>query len=309
MPPHPASAAGPDLRQLVLGSEGRMGILADVTVRVREIPECEAFHACFFPDWDSAFEAVHTLSSSDIPLSMMRLSNELETRTNLILAGKERAVGYLESYLRLRGIGTSACMLLMGFTTSKRLLKRQREAALAICRSRRGVHLHQPLGRAWYKNRFRAPYLRNQLWELGYGVDTLETCITWKDTTVAVERIEAALRDALTPMGEKVHVMTHLSHFYPSGCSIYTTYLFRLCADPEQLLERWRALKEAASQVIVSLGATISHQHGVGEDHAPYLVHEKGQRGMDSLRCLFQHFDPQGVMNPGKLLPALEKTP
>lgn len=302
MPTHAASSAGPDLRQMVLGSEGRMGILGEVTIRVREVPHTEEFHACFFPNWQAAFGAVHELSSSDIPLSMMRLSNEIETQTNLTLAGKERAVGYLKTYLKLRGVGEDACMLLIGFSTHKRLLRRHRDTALSLCKSRGGVHLHQPLGKAWRKNRFKAPYLRNTLWDLGYAVDTLETCVSWKNVTEAMNAIETALRTGLEHENEQVHVFTHLSHFYPTGCSIYTTYLWRLSADPEQTLERWRKLKGAASQQIVAYGGTISHQHGVGEDHAPYLTAEKGERGMAALQHMLHHFDPEGMMNPGKLL-------
>ena len=104
------------------------------------------------------------------------------------------------------------------------------------------------------------------------------------------------------PFGERVHVFTHLSHLYPYGSSIYTTYLFRLAADPAETLERWQALKAAASQAIVAQGGTISHQHGVGLDHRPYLPAEKGALGMAALQSIVRQFDPAGLMNPGKLL-------
>jgi alkyldihydroxyacetonephosphate synthase len=96
--------------------------------------------------------------------------------------------------------------------------------------------------------------------------------------------------------------MTHLSHLYPSGSSLYLTFLFRLANDPGQTLERWRAIKLAASNTIVAEGATISHHHGVGVDHAPYLVAEKGPLGMAALEAIVGTFDPEGIMNPGVLL-------
>jgi alkyldihydroxyacetonephosphate synthase len=152
------------------------------------------------------------------------------------------------------------------------------------------------------KNRFRTPYLRNTLWELGYAVDTLETATAWSNVPGMLERIENALHSALEERGERVHVFTHLSHLYPHGSSIYTTYLFRLAADPEQTLQRWSRLKTAASQAIVEMGGTISHQHGVGVDHLPYLPAEKGELGMKALHDILHSFDPQGMMNPGKLI-------
>jgi alkyldihydroxyacetonephosphate synthase len=102
--------------------------------------------------------------------------------------------------------------------------------------------------------------------------------------------------------GERVHAFTHLSHVYPSGSSLYLTFLFRLAPDPDDTLDRWRAIKRAASTVIEQEGATISHHHGVGTDHAPYLVAEKGPLGMAALDAVVRTFDPDGIMNPGVLL-------
>ena len=145
-------------------------------------------------------------------------------------------------------------------------------------------------------------YLRNTLWELGYAVDTLETATTWDNVPLLLAQIETALRGASIGNGERVHVFTHLSHVYPQGASIYTTYLFRLAADPDETLARWQALKGAASAAIVAGGGTISHQHGVGRDHAPYLAAEKGALGLAALSAAARRFDPDGLMNPGVLL-------
>ncbi|WP_300655800.1 FAD-linked oxidase C-terminal domain-containing protein, partial [Pseudomonas sp.] len=102
--------------------------------------------------------------------------------------------------------------------------------------------------------------------------------------------------------GEQVHVFTHLSHVYGEGSSIYTTYLFRPGNSYEQAMARWQKLKHAASQTIVDNGGTISHQHGVGRDHAPYLAVEKGELGMAALKALSVHFDPQQRLAPGVLI-------
>ena len=301
-PPLPASAAGPDLRQMVLGSEGRMGILSEATVRVRALPDSERFHAVFFPDWEHGEQAVRAISQEGFPLSMMRLSNALETRTNLALAGKERLIKGLQQYLELRGVGEEGCMLILGFTGSRELVKLSRRKALNICKNYRGVHMYRMLGNAWRKNRFRTPYVRNGLWTMGFGVDTLETCVSWSRVGQAMHDIEHALRTALEPEGERTHVFTHLSHFYSSGSSIYTTYLFRLAPTGEETLRRWHKLKSTASEAIVKHGGTISHQHGVGEDHRPYLVHEKTPLGIEALKANCRFFDPNGMMNPGKLV-------
>jgi alkyldihydroxyacetonephosphate synthase len=130
----------------------------------------------------------------------------------------------------------------------------------------------------------------------------LETATTWDNITRTLEEIENALRDGLADEDERVHVFTHLSHVYPQGASIYTTYLFRIPPDPEETIRRWELLKSAASRAIVACGGTISHQHGVGRDHLPYLAAEKGDLGIAAIQDLARRFDPEGLMNPGVLV-------
>ncbi|MFZ5651593.1 MAG: FAD-binding oxidoreductase [Bacillota bacterium] len=302
LPPHPASAAGPDLRECILGSEGRLGIITRATVRISPLPQTESFHAAFLPDQDRAIAAVRQMAQSSVPLAMIRLSLAEETRTNLILAGHSKLIDLLNRWLSFRGVRGQKCMLIYGAAGSGKKVRWALRQASEIIRQHRGVTVGERPGREWLKNRFRAPYLRNSLWEAGYAVDTLETATTWDRVPGTVEAIEKSLRHGLSDTGEKVHVFTHLSHVYPHGSSIYTTYLYRVAAGPEETSRRWTALKSAASRAIVSMGGTISHQHGVGLDHLPYLEAEKGSLGMKMIRALCSALDPESIMNPGKLL-------
>ncbi len=302
LPPFPASAAGPDLRQVVLGSEGRLGLLTEVTVRISPLPEREEFHGLFFATLEQGQEAVREMVQAAIPLSMLRLSTPLETVLTLVLAGHERLIGALERFLYLRGVGADKALLLLGLAGRAGVVRNARREALAIARCYGGVHVGRTFGRQWHKTRFRTPYLRNTLWELGYALDTLETAVPWERVATLIEAVETALRNGLGEIGERVLAFSHLSHLYPSGSSIYTTYLYRIAADPEETLRRWQVLKAAAGAAIIAQGGTISHQHGVGTDHREYLAAEKGILGMALLRDLCARLDPEGLMNPGKLL-------
>jgi alkyldihydroxyacetonephosphate synthase len=265
------------------------------------LPEVEVFHAVFFPDFERGREAAREIMQAGIPLSMLRLSTAVETQTTLALAGHERLIGTLERLLSVRGIGRDKCMSIAGFTGRERVVKEARKEALSIAGRHGGVHVRRTFGNEWLKSRFRTPYLRNTLWEMGYAIDTLETATAWSDVPALVDAIELALRPGLQDIGERVHVFTHLSHLYAYGSSIYTTYLYRVAADPGETLRRWQVLKTAASRTIVAHGATISHQHGIGTDHLPYLAGEKGSLGLAAIRDLCARFDPQGIMNRGKL--------
>lgn len=303
LPVFPASAAGPDLREVLLGSEGRLGVLTEATVRLSPLPEREDFIGVFFPNREAGLTATRGLSQARLPLSMLRLSTARETAVSLLLSPKERLVGALEGYLALRGVREGKCLLLVGLSGRDRIVRTARREAMGLLRRLGGVVVGSPLGRSWQRSRFLAPYLRNTLWEAGYAVDTLETAAPWSAVPALLVRLEAALAEGLQPAGDRVEVFSHLSHLYPDGSSIYVTFLYRLAADPDENLARWRTLKEAASRAIVEGGGTISHQHGVGVDHLPYLRAEKGALGLSALGSVCRQFDPEGLMNPGKLVP------
>jgi alkyldihydroxyacetonephosphate synthase len=309
LPVFPASAAGPDLRELVLGSEGRLGIITEATVRVSRLPEREEFVGVFFPGWEAGLAATRAIAQARLPLSLLRLSAPEEARTMLLLAGHDRLLRALETWMSWRGAGEGKALLLVGASGSKAVVRLALGEALALTRQHAGVSAGRVFGAQWTKNRFRAPYLRNSLWEAGYAVDTFESAASWSRVPTLLAGLEGALRRGLEPWGERTHVYTHLSHVYGDGSSLYTTCLFRLAPTPEETLARWQRLKRDASEAIVTAGGTISHQHGVGVDHARWLEREKSALGLAVLGDVLRRFDPHGLMNPGKLLRPLEQGP
>lgn len=301
IPALPATAAGPDLREMILGSEGRLGIITKSVIRVNPLPEKEVIKAAFFPDESSALSAVRELSQSGLPLGMLRLSLSEETETTLRLSGSNRALDLLEKYLGWRGTREGKCLLLYGGIGEEQTVKWVLRESWTIIKKHHALGVGTPIGQEWVKNRFKLPYIRNNLWEMGYAVDTLETAVNWVQVQETVHALQRALQIQLQSANEKVHVFTHLSHFYPQGASIYTSYVFRTAASSDETMARWRSLKRAASEEIVHAGGTISHQHGVGLDHRQYLPIEKGAQGMRMLRAVCKSVDPDEMMNPGKL--------
>jgi alkyldihydroxyacetonephosphate synthase len=301
IPPFPASAAGPDLRHLILGSEGRFGIITQATVVIKPIPEFEEFYGIFFKDWESGFLAVKEMAQKDIQLSMMRLSDAQETETTMILSGKRNLVRWAGFGLDKFGYRNQRCLLIIGITGTRNQARQTRQAAIRICRNHGGLFTGKFIGNTWRKSRFLTPYLRNSLWDYGYALDTLETAATWENVQPVKDKTVNAIVDANHHWNDHVLVFGHLSHVYPTGASIYITYLFRRSIDPDENLARWQEIKHAASQAIISNGGTISHQHGVGHDHASYLAAEKGQNGMDLLSNIGQFLDPNGLMNSGNM--------
>ncbi len=317
LPATPASAAGPDLRQLVLGSEGRLGVLTEAVVRIRPAPTVNMYGAAFFPDFDSGLAALREIAQGGGgggagggrgggigggSLCLLRLDSAEETATTLALAGHGRLIRQYERWLAWRGATQGKCLLIFGAAGGRRPVRRTMGEVFDACRAHRAVGAVTLLAREWVKNRFRTPYLRNTLWEMGYAVDTLETAVTWSKVGSLLSHLEVTLSHALADKGEGVHAFAHISHVYRDGANIYVTYIFRRGWSPAESLRRWKTVKEAACRIIVEAGGTISHQHGVGLDHKAYLAAEKGELGLAALRGALGVFDPAGMMNPGKLV-------
>jgi alkyldihydroxyacetonephosphate synthase len=302
LPAIPASAAGPDIRQLVLGSEGRLGVITSAVLRVHPMPEEERFLAIFFPDWQHGADAAREITQHEIPVSMLRLADATETMTTLQLAGKPRLTDLANNGLKLIGMGGEKTLLIYGLTGTESNCRQTYRQVQSVARRHGGFAVDFFIGHTWQKSRFLTPYLRNTLWEAGYALDTLETCLDWNRALPCIAAIKQAITAAVAEGGERSLVFGHLSHMYPEGASCYVTYLWRRSADPEGTLATWKRIKAAASGVIVAHGGTISHQHGVGTDHKPWLEAEKGRLGLELLKAAAHTADPLGMMNPGKLI-------
>ncbi|MDQ3739767.1 MAG: FAD-binding oxidoreductase [Actinomycetota bacterium] len=295
--PMPASAAGPDLRELVVGSEGALGVITSSALRVRPQPAERRYEGWMFPSFGEGAEAFRTLEQHEAAPDVARLSDEEETRLSMALAGTGGAKGAIAgAYLRARGVA-GGCLAITGWEGDSADVARRRSRTTMLLRKQGAVPLGRSPGEAWARGRYHGPYLRDHLLDRGVFVETLETAAPWSGLFGLYRAVGAALRDAL---GQCL-VMCHVSHLYPSGASLYFTFLARAEADP---LGQWRRAKGAATDAIVGAGGTITHHHAVGRDHAPWLAREVGDAGVAALRAVKAELDPAGIMNPGKLLPS-----
>jgi alkyldihydroxyacetonephosphate synthase len=288
------------LRELLVGSEGTLGVIHELTLRVRPAPARSHYEGVFFEDFAAGAEALRALAQERIAPTVARLSDERETRMSLALAGAGGLKGRLgRAYIGARGYG-AGCLAILGFEGSERAVTKRRAWALALVRQHGGLPVGRSPGEAWRAQRFAAPYLRDELLTHGVLVETLETAAPWSKLMGLYRAVQRALADALAAQGTPGLVMCHISHLYETGASLYFTFLARQREGAE--LEQWQAVKRAASDAIVAGGGTITHHHAVGRDHAPWMEREIGARGVGALRALKAELDPAGIMNPGKLL-------
>ena len=305
----PASSAGPDLLSLVLGSEGIFGIVTEATLRLHAAPAASDYRGYLFRDFASGAAAIRSAAQEGVPATMLRLSDGEETRfyRAFARAGQRASIkARLEqAYLDARGIGPGACALIAGFEGEKSVVGAASSYFTQIARRLGAVPLGRGQGRRWLAGRFHGPYLRDPMMDRGLGVDTLETAASWSKLDALYTAVRTALDNAMREMAPRpgAHgvVLCHISHSYRDGASLYFTYIFPRALGGE--IAQWQAIKKAASDAIVAHGGTISHHHGVGEDHLAWIAQEKGRLGIDVLRAVKAALDPKGIMNPGKLIP------
>ena len=300
LPPLPATAAGPGLRGLLVGSEGTLGVITELSLRVRRAPAASAYDGVFFADFATGCAALRALAQAHALPDVARLSDEGETRMSMALAGDGGLKGRLgRAYLGVRGYA-GGCVAILGFEGEQHVLAARRRRALRLVRSAGGLAVGSSPGNAWRHGRFAAPYLRDDLLEAGVMVETLETATQWSNLAALREAVANAIAGALAAQGTPGLVMCHVSHVYETGASLYFTFLARQREGDE--IGQWRAVKRAAGDAITAGGGTITHHHAVGADHAPWMEREIGALGVETLRAVKERLDPAGIMNPGKLL-------
>ncbi|MBU9765644.1 FAD-binding oxidoreductase [Mycobacterium sp. TNTM28] len=285
----PASAAGPDLRQLLLGSEGVFGVITRVRVRVHPIPATTRYEAWSFPDFATGAQALRAVTQTGTGPTVIRLSDEAETGVNLATT---ESIG--EQSL------TGGCLAITLFEGTPAHAESRHAETRAVLEQHGGASLGEAPARAWEQGRFGAPYLRDALLAAGALCETLETATTWSNLLALKAAVTEALTTSLTESGTPALVMCHISHVYPTGASLYFTVVAAQRGNP---IDQWRTAKAAASEAMVHTGGTITHHHAVGADHRPWMRDEIGDLGVEVLRAVKATLDPAGILNPGKLIP------
>ena len=299
LPVFPGTAAGPQLRELIIGSEGVLGVITDTTMRIHRAPEKQRYEAWMFKSFSEGADVLRRLVQEGTAPDVVRLSDESESEVTLLMAGSGAVKKIADSYIGLRKF-KGGCLAIFGYEGKPTQVHARRKTATKIIRSSRALYLGTTPGKSWLKHRFDGPYLRDELLDASIFVETLETATTWSNVLDLYRSVKDSISRSLGERGNSSLVMCHISHLYPIGASLYFTFM---CAQESgREIEQWRAVKEAATDAILEEGGTITHHHAVGRDHRPWIVREIGEKGVELLVAAKQTLDPVGIMNPGKLI-------
>ncbi len=306
----PAAAAGPDLVQTIVGSEGTLGVITQANLRLSALPEQRSYKGYLLPSFAAGVQVAREIMQAGLEPAVLRLSDEAETESSLALRAAPRGAAAAAErvgrwYLHRKGLDLeSGSIMILGLEGSEADVRHGREVAKPILKRYGAVSLGSSPGRAWRRSRFTAPHLRDVFLDNGIMVDTLETSTTWGNYLTLHAKVRDALRGAL---GERSVVMAHLSHSYTDGGSIYYTFLAP--QDEGGEIEQWERVKAAATDAIVAGGGALSHHHAIGIEHRRWMRDYLGDEGSRWLAQIKRAIDPEGILNPGKLIPDLEESP
>ncbi len=312
--PVPSESTGPSLREMFIGSEGRLGVITDLWLRVHKLPEERVVVAYMYPQWEAAVEAIHAMADAEIPTTFVRISDANETAFSLstqkeALTLKKkveaRVTEELWAFMRRRGWDTDAmCISYVCFEGSKDDVDARRRQVVKIAKAHGALVLGTGPGALYDQKKFDTPYLRDFLLEQHVMGDVSETAAPWSRINAVHDGVYAAAQEAFDKLGKRGFMMCHLSHSYHVGACLYFTFAFRAGEDPADADREYATVKTAIQQAFVDLGGTLSHHHGVGMEHAPWMEQVLSTEGVGIMRTLFTATDPGNHLNPGKVIDA-----
>jgi alkyldihydroxyacetonephosphate synthase len=306
--PIPSASNGPSVREMILGSEGRLGIVTEAWVQVHRIPAKRDVYAYFFPTFDVGLKAMQEIAESDAAPTITRVSDNMETRFSLATSKESHGVTKFVSGTVLPAIFRSKgwnldeiCLSFIGYEGSERHAKLQKKLVDKIVKKHNGMGVGKGPGILYDQKKFDTPYIRDFLLDRGAAGDVSESAAPWSKLKGLHDGTVKAAYDAFDKIGAKGVIISHLSHSYHSGACLYFTFGFVFTKD---VLGGYDIVKSAIQQAFIEQGGSISHHHGVGLEHAPWLEDDISSTGIAVLQGVFDSVDPKGNFNPGKIIAA-----
>jgi alkyldihydroxyacetonephosphate synthase len=305
--PVPHTSTGPSVREMVLGSEGRLGVITEATVHVRRVPEQRVILGYVFPTWRDGLAAMQDIAASEASPSVTRVSDAYETafsfatRKDPTLLDRAKSKALTTFLTKRKGYDIEQmCLSFIGYEGSERHVKAQRREVGRIVSRHGGLCIGASPGELYDQKKFDTPYIRDFLLDRGALADVSETAAPWSRLAGVYDAVMASAHGAFDALRVRGYVMCHLSHSYHAGACLYFTFGFKPASGAEELAQ-YDTVKSAIQQAFIDAGATLSHHHAVGTEHARWLEEDISAPGVAMLNALFSGIDPGGNLNPGKI--------
>ncbi|MBB1511378.1 FAD-binding oxidoreductase [Tessaracoccus sp. MC1679] len=304
--PLPSSSSGPSVREMVLGSEGRLGIITSAWVNVHRIPEVRELQAYFFATYEDGLRACQEIVESDASVMMARVSDAVETQYIMANGKKSSRLGSLSSKAIQRIMLQKGwdlekiAMSFVGYEGSPTHVRYEKGLVAKIVRNHGGIGVGKGPGSLYDQKKYDTPYIRDFMLDRGLVADVSETTTPWAYVEQIHTNTVAAFHKAMAEIGVRGVVFCHLSHSYHSGACQYFT--FAIADKSDNAMVTYDVAKRVLQQSFMDNHGTVSHHHGVGEEHSPWMDQDISPAGVSIQRALFDGVDPGHNLNPGKII-------
>eukprot|EP01087_Luapelamoeba_hula_P008322 TRINITY_DN2079_c0_g1_i1.p1 TRINITY_DN2079_c0_g1~~TRINITY_DN2079_c0_g1_i1.p1 ORF type:complete len:612 (-),score=68.00 TRINITY_DN2079_c0_g1_i1:25-1860(-) len=310
-PPVPRNGSGPSLKHFFIGAEGTLGIMTQAVMRVHRKPSVVDFQAFLFPTWEDGVASIHQVVRKEVKPAMIRLYDPDETQLSFNMKpASSKFVSLVSSLIqgyltKVKGYNTmNICLMIVGYEGENEAVKWQKKMTMPIFRSYSGFAVGSAPGKSWHEKRYDLPLLRDLLLDHGLWVDVAESSMSWSNLLPLWRDVKQSLNDFFEDQGLPCFVGAHISHTYETGACVYFHFATTLDSNAQEDLELYTKAKKAATQAILRNGGALSHHHGVGFEHIPFMGHYMDWGSLQILRAMKHSLDPKDICNPGKLLPA-----
>jgi alkyldihydroxyacetonephosphate synthase len=306
--PVPKSSNGIDVNHICIGSEGTLGVITEATMQVHPRPQMRAVHGYLFPEFEGGIEAIYECVRRECVPAMVRFNDPDKTALSLAFRPPSSRISHLagsvfKTYLRARRFDLpQACLMLAAFEGNQKSTAHLLSEVRSVYRRFGGVSMGGTAGKSFESTKYDFPHIRDYLLDRDVTTDVSETSTVWSNILPLYRKTVSALRASIVETGVRPWIGCHVSHTYQTGASLYFTFGFRQHMGHE--MEQYLCAKKTVQQSFIDCGATLSHHHGVGTEHLPWLAADISPVGINVVRAIKGTLDPGNILNPGRLQPA-----
>eukprot|EP01063_Lacrimia_lanifica_P004619 TRINITY_DN1260_c1_g1_i1.p2 TRINITY_DN1260_c1_g1~~TRINITY_DN1260_c1_g1_i1.p2 ORF type:complete len:625 (+),score=269.25 TRINITY_DN1260_c1_g1_i1:63-1937(+) len=305
-------AVGVNLKEVLLGSEGVYGIITHAVVKVQRVPETKVYEGWLIPSFEEGAECFRQATINDIHPTTFRLYDDDETRLSFAMKYPASFMqglvskGIKQYASRWKGINLDkVCLSIIGYEGTKEDVAHSRKRLHRHLGKHNCIYIGQGAGRNWQEKKYDLPYIRDFTLDNGLWSDVLETCTDYSRMLPLWRDVKQAVREEWKKVGKRGWIGCHLAHQYKTGVCLYFTFAAEQI-DENDIGDRFLHLKQAATEAILKNRGALTHHHGIGFEHVPWMEKAHGKLGVHIMQVIKQAVDPKGICNPGKLLPPMD---
>ena len=241
----PRESAGLMAKDIATGSEGKFGIITEAAVKLDRLPLKRYYRSFIVESFEAGIAFLRNMKS--IP-AISRLSDGVETEFSLKNSRDSFGLKYVRRIVRMRKFSDPSILIMVDNDQDR------------ITKPPRSISIGSSPAKTWERDRYKRPYLGNELWMHGIVPDTLETSARWENLAELYRSTVSLFRRLQNERKFRGFIMSHISHVYPQGACIYFTFAIKSNKEPDDLI----AIRDAMLANFIRMESPVTHHHGPG---------------------------------------------